>query len=70
MEEIMQLRWLVKRYPKASMQQIKDYRDKYGFNACKLTLAKDPSDAVKYFGKEKTLVNLVPSIHNALYVDL
>jgi len=54
----------------AGINMMINYRDKYGFNACKLTLAKDPSDAVKYFGKEKTLVNLVPSIHNALYVDL
>lgn len=51
----------------AGINMMMNYRDQYGFNAARLTLAKDPSDAIKYFGKEKTLVNLVPSIHNALY---
>lgn len=45
------------------MQHMKEI---YNFSYAYLPLAKDPSDSVKNFGKEKTLITLVPSLHNAL----
>lgn len=51
----------------AGIKMMNNYKDLYGFKPSRLTIAKDPSDSIKLFGKEKTLVNLVPSIHNALY---
>lgn len=43
------------------------YRERYGLNCILLTLAKDPSDAIKSYGVQKVRDTLVPLINTSIF---
>ena len=50
----------------AGIASMMKYRDKYNIPIIYYPLAKDPSDAMKFFGKKELLKSYVPLLHTAL----